>query len=93
MAGKSVYKIRDTSTGLFLNKSGYWGKTGKVFTNIGHVILSLYGRKVTPSWQVVEYELVETEKSIASALTMKETNKAKLNVKKEERRKEYAKRY
>jgi len=74
-----IYRIRDTATGLFskggmdANQSKWqWGKTGKVWKGLGPLRLHLNqflvggdGKPGIPStWEVIEYELVETETSV-----------------------------
>jgi hypothetical protein len=62
-----IFKIRDTTTGLFSMGGGSprWTKKGKTWTNIGHVKSHIRGLdrryiKNSDHWEVVEYELVET---------------------------------
>ena len=79
LSNMKIYRIRDTVTGLFskggadANTSHWqWGKTGKIWKGIGplrsHLNQFLPGgdareKGIPTTWEVLEYEVVETQVS------------------------------
>lgn len=83
-----IYRIRHTKTGLFSiggqevsadGKSFGWTKKGKVWTGLGPLRSHLNQYVMTraarlTNWEVIEYELVETETSVKTAINMLNPN-------------------
>ena len=74
---EKFYKIRDMSTGMWLEGGGRWGKRGKVWRRMGDLKKVLrwsvlcYGEEVSPFWEVVELNVVEGDRYPASAVCIK----------------------
>lgn len=77
-----IYRIRHTKTGLFSiggtdvsadGKTFGWTKKGKIWTGLGPLRNHLNQYALTRAsrladWEVIEYELVETETAVKSAV-------------------------
>ena len=64
----TYYKVRDRDTGLYLC-TGYrltWSKKGRVWSNIGFVGSSMKHLVVLPSWEIVEFHMVESRSSFVT---------------------------
>lgn len=85
---KKIYRIRHKITGMFSmggesvhkNGTGYgWSKNGKIWTGLGPLRNHLNGyAKSSPGrlddWEVITYDLVETESSTSTAVDMLNPN-------------------
>lgn len=74
---EKFYKVRDMSTGMWLEGGGRWGKRGKVWRRLCDLKRVLkwsvlyYEGGLSPFWEVVELNTVEGDRYPATALVTK----------------------